>query len=910
MLRKIGFFLIGLLLVVAGIFGYREYVAEPTLLTVDQLVAEDALWVYHSKNFPADWADMHNSPLGRLITSVPDIQDIKRGVNALDSIALLSLLSNRSVYIVSHVIGNDDIGFSFYLDLENTNTPTDWENLVTTVRNSPAWKVERQQYQGVSIQEWVYQPQQVRFSWMQTDNFIIGSFTPFLVEDQIRRLSNTEVPEQSWRRMLSQSAFSQRDQGDVTVNGKQLTRFVSVFTAEQESRADFLMDALADCLMLDLSIENDQWLFSGFSEASPNKTYLSVFTEQSATSFGLGNYLPSRTAAVRQWTSSEASSWLGEYTEFLSQTKDSSNLSQLQRQFQDRTGNTLTEWFSWAGNELGVITLETSSGKTEDHLIVVEIADVATLEQNLQSFSGHLDSLSFQETYAGYTLRNLPDSTLPNLLTGKFSPAPNEYFWYHDASHLVLSNSLNALKRLISDQVAENTWSKSPGQSRFLERSINPANLSFLVDMPHYREQWMNNLSPKWAEWAQTQEAALNQLNEVALQFSTMGEEYYTNIVITYKTEDQPTNGSFTTANRQRIDTAISSKPFVVRGGDQKTRVVVQDQSNVVHLLNPAQQTIVWSDSTQASVVGEVTQINLPGSSAPNYIWATDSVLHLVDRLGNYVNGYPFYLPDGISVQYLSVFDYEQDGNYRFLITDPQGQLWLFNADRDNLAGWNPLSLTAPLAEAPKHIRVRGKDCIVALLENGLLYLLNRRGEAYPGFPVELGLACENPSFVKIDNTFTDSEISTVTESGEIISLNLQGTLLKREQLLRTSANAHFLLCPDRLEKDFIIVRQDEQRLSVLDETGRVWFEQSYFTPGALSRNELSVQYYNFGTDNQVIAISDKVQEFTYLFDRRGKLFNNRPIESRGEVALLYSEASNKYQLYRVYENELAVITF
>ncbi len=833
MLRKIGFFLIGLLLVAAGIIGYREYVAEPTLLTADQLVAEDALWVYHSKSFPANWADMQHSPLGRLIASVPDVQDIKRGVNALDSTALLSLLNNRSVYIVSHVIGNDDIGFSFYLDLKNTNTPTDWKNLVATVRNSPEWKVESQQYQGVSIQEWVHQSQQVRFSWIQTNNFIVGSFTPFLVEDQIRRLSNTEVPEQSWRRMLSQSAFSQHDQGDVIINGKQLSRFASVFTTDQENRANFLIDALADCLMLDVSIEDNQWLFSGFSEASPNKTYLSVFNEQSAAPFGLGSYLPSRTAAIRQWTSSEASSWLEEYTEFLSQTKDSSHLSQLRRQFQDKTGNTLTDWFSWAGNELGVVTLEASSSK-EDHLIIVEIADVAILEQNLQSLSGHSDSLSFQETYAGYTLRNLPDGTLPNLLTGELSSAPSEYFWYHDATHWVLSNSLNALKRLISDQIAENTWSRTPGQSRFLERSINPANLSLLIDMPHYREQWINGLSSKWAEWAKSQEAELNQLNEVALQFSTMGEEYYTNMVVTYQTENQPVSSGFITANRQRIDTAISSKPFVVRGGNQEIRVVVQDQLNVMHLLHPTQQTIVWSDSTKASLVGEVTQINLPGSSAPNYVWATDSVLHLVNRAGNYVNGYPFYLPEGISVQYLSVFDYEQDGNYRFLITDPQGQLWLFNADRDNLEGWNPLSLTVPLAEAPKHIRVRGKDCIVALLKNGLLYLLNRRGEAYPGFPVELGQACENPLFVNIDNTFADSELTTVTESGEVISLNLEGTLLKREQLLRTSANTHFLLCPDRLEKDFVIVRQDEQRLSVLDKDGRVWFEQSYFTPGAL----------------------------------------------------------------------------
>lgn len=912
MLRTIGFFLIGLLLLAAGFFGYRAYIAEPELLTIEQLVAEDALWVYHSPNFPEDWATMQRSPLGRLIASVPDVQDITKGVNALDSTALASFLGSRAVYIVSHVTGNDDIGFSFYVDLES-NTASDWKNLVAAVQSSSEWRVEGQQYRGVSIQEWIYQPGQIRFSWIRTDNFLMGSFTPFLVEDQVRRLSSPEVPGQSWRRMLTQATFSGHDEGDLIVNGKQLSRFFSVFAADQTDSNNFLTHNLADCLMLDLSIEDNQWLFSGFSEissggASSSETYLSVFNEPTATSFGLGNYLPGRTAAIHQWTSSETSSWLEEYTRFLSQTEDSSKLFSLQQQFQNKTGSTLVDWFSWAGKEMGVITLETSSSSANDHLIVVAIADVADFEQRIDAFKS--DSLLFQETYAGYSLRNLRDSSWPNLLTGKLSLAPDEYFWYHDASHWVLSNSLNALKRLISDQIAEGTWSKSPQTSRFLERSVNPANLSFLVDLPHYQAQWVNNLSPKWAEWAQTQETELNQLNKVALQFSTMGDEYYTNMVITYQVGEQITSSGFNTANRQRIDTVISSKPFVVRGANQQLQVVLQDQSNVVHLLHPSQQTVVWSDSAQASLVGEVVPINLPGSASPNYVWATDSVLHLVDRLGNPVNGYPFYLSNNISVQYLSVFDYEQDRNYRFLVTDPQGQLWLFNADRDNLEGWNPLSFTAPLAEAPHHVRVRGKDCIVVLLENGLLYLLNRRGEPYPGFPVELGQACTNPVLAKTGNSFSDSKLTTLTENGELISLNLEGTLLKREQLLRTSANTHFLLCPDRLEKDFIIVRQDEQRLSILDETGRIWFEQSYFTPGALRRNELAVQYYNFGIDNQVVAISDKVQEFTYLFDRRGQLFNNRPIESWGEIALLYSEAGNNYQVYRVYEDELAIITF
>ena len=694
----------------------------------------------------------------------------------------------------------------------------------------------------------------------------------------------------------SQSAFSQRDQGDIIINGQQLSRFFSVFTTDQSNQSTFLTHSLANCLMLDLSIENEQWLFSGFSKASLGNQYLSTFDNQSAASFGISNYLPKRAAAVREWTFSDVDSWMNQYTSFLLETKDSTRFTKLRERFQRETGSSVPDWFSWVGSEFGIITLETRSGKEYDQLILMEIADVAVLEQAMASIDH--ESSAFQETYAGYTLQSLNNSALPDLLLANFSSRPTEYFWYHDTDYLILSNSLNALKRLISDQVTENTWDKSPGQLRFLERSVNPANVTLLVDMPHYQEQWVEQLSSKWVKWASSQEQELSKLNKIALQFSTMGDEYYTSMVITYQTGNEQSATDFTTAQRQRLDTLISSKPFVVRGADQKLRVILQDQWKVVHLLNLAQQTVQWSDSTQATLVSDVTQINLPQSSSPNYIWATDSALHVVDQSGNSVDGYPFYLLQDIQVEYLSVFDYEQDGNYRFLVTDPQGQLWLFNADRDNLPGWNPLSLTAPLAEAPKHFRVRGKDCIVALLRNGLLYLLNRRGEPYPGFPIDLDQTCDNPLFIKTGNSFADSELTTITERGELIYLNLEGKLLKRGQLLRPSPNTHFMLCPDRLEKNYILIRQDDQRLSILDENGEVWFEQSYFTPGGLGRGELSVQYYNFETDRQVIAITDKVQEFTYLFNRQGQLFNNRPVESRSEERRVGKECRSRWSPY------------
>jgi len=916
-LRKLAILVAVLLLSGAGVYVYLQYIAEEEPITIGQLLPEDALWVYHSDRTVTDWSRMQATPLGKLIATIPDVEPVSLGLQHLDSATLIPWLDNRSCYIVGQVTGNDDLGFTFYFEIQ-PNEVSQWSQSQQSLLTNGKWQSENRQYQRTTIHEWEYSAGKITFSWIQVGNYIVGSFTPFLVEDQIRRLSSTEIPTNSWRSTVTNNVLSQRDQGDLIVNARQLVSLFSVFTPNP---AEGLTAAkLCQTMLLDISVEDEQWLFSGFSELSPDPAidpkqfFLATFREKSARPFQLSDYLPNRTAHVQQWAFTSAPDWTQRYVQFQSRRTDAADFRNQQQQFLDHTGKPLADWLSWAGTEFGVVELESNAEGPGDKLILLEIADLANLSEALKPLSSPADSLSFQEDFAGYSLQHLNDPALPALLLGGIGRREKGYFsecfYYHDSSYLVLSNRVNALKRLISDRMTESTWSKSAQQARFLENALEPANFSLLVNLPRYRERWTRSLSPKWSEWAQEQEALINQLGKIAVQFSAMEEEYYTSVVVTNQPQTVAASG-FSTTNRVRVDTLIGTKPFVLRNpSSQQLEVLVQDRGNVVHLINLATQSVLWSDSLAASIGNDVVSVTLPDNNQQHFVYATDSVLHLTGRNGNPAPGYPLYLPSGIQAQYLSVFDYEQDGNYRFLITDQSGKIWMYNADRDNLPGWNPLNLTAPLSATPQHFRVRGKDCIVALQENGVLFLLNRRGEPYPGFPVELGVPCHNPVFVQVGNSFADTELITVTDQGELLKFNLLGSLLQREQQLRTATATHFLLCPDRLEKNYILVRQDDQRLSVLDHKGQLWFEQSYFTPGALAREELAVQYYNFGSDNHIIVITDKIQEFTYLFNRRGELINDRPLESASEVALLYSEANRQHRVYRVYDDEVAVISF
>jgi hypothetical protein len=182
---------------------------------------------------------------------------------------------------------------------------------------------------------------------------------------------------------------------------------------------------------------------------------------------------------------------------------------------------------------------------------------------------------------------------------------------------------------------------------------------------------------------------------------------------------------------------------------------------------------------------------------------------------------------------------------------------------------------------------------------------LNRRGEMNSGFPVDLQGTFKNPFFIEPGPTIAQTILTTLSEKGEILKINLEGKLLKREQLYRPSKETRFVLSIDEFNKDYIIARQEMGLLTLLDKRGEVILEKDYITSGILE-----IQYFNAGFEKQIYAVTDKIQEFTYLYDHTGTLINYRPIESGHEVELIYSEPGEKYEVMANYDAKFSVINF
>jgi hypothetical protein len=138
-----------------------------------------------------------------------------------------------------------------------------------------------------------------------------------------------------------------------------------------------------------------------------------------------------------------------------------------------------------------------------------------------------------------------------------------------------------------------------------------------------------------------------------------------------------------------------------------------------------------------------------------------------------------------------------------------------------------------------------------------------------------------------------------------VIKVSLNGDVVDRQQLYRPDRESKFQIVPDALNNTYVISRHDYNRVSVLTQAGETLFEKELlYTDG------LEVQFYNFSAGNEVYIFTDPQQGFTYLYDGNGDLINMQPVESGFKVGMIYSEVSNKYNLYSCYGNQFSVISF
>ncbi|NJN28384.1 MAG: hypothetical protein HC819_21630 [Cyclobacteriaceae bacterium] len=900
-----------LIILAAGAFYYFR-IQQRKHLDIWKVVPSSAIIAYENNSLVEDWNTIVDKSIWKTLRKMPYFHAWEQNLANADSISgkdgtLDKLFRNRAFIISAHITSAKEFDFLFSLDLNDPPGKSTFSKLIDSMLGNHSLSSKSRNYQGLELNELVDKTSKSTFTYFIHENIVVGSFTPFLVEDVVRNVSEgyndtfkSQIP------ALEAISKLENDEGNIYIDFAKLPDLISGFV-NSDSKGTVGMDHFSGDTYLDIKMTDHELLLNGVStvDLTSSRSYIGTFRNQNPTRIRVTDLLPNATALLYHVTFSDFEEWQNQLTRYWSAV-DTAQFRKSQ-DFIDRYDMKL----DWVGHEAANAVLETHNRENPDQLVFVAIEDKNLAFEEMHRFANKLstemgDSV-YIELYNDQPIVQLPFREFPAMLVGNyFEGFENSYATIFD-NYLVVGNSMQVVKQFYSDLENENNWGKSVRQSNFLENTLSEASFSLMINTSLAWPMLMRKLNDKWGGVFKNYEEPLKSFDMMALQVSNLDQRFYTSVAIGHQEQIAAAPKSARLSKTQSIYTLspIVTKPFIVKNhNNNKFEVLVQDSLNILYQISNEGE-ILWGDSLRQRIVSNIDQVDYFKNSKLQYLFATNSQIHLLDRNGDYLENYPLKMKKGIELQHLSVIDYDNSKRYRWLAADSQGNMYMYDKEGNNLEGWQPRTMDGPLAVAPFHLRVKGGDCIIALQTNGVLNVMNRRGEMLPGFPFDLKAHGVKDLFVNIGNDFNSTQLVTVSEEGELIAINLKAKLVQREQLYKPGSESKFWLVKDALNKTYLIARQEYNKISLLDRKGELFMEKDLISSG-----DLFVQYYNFSNDNQIIVVIDREQEFAFVYDRDFEPISFEPSECSHPVGLLYQSRQQEYLLYKCFRNNFSIEVF
>jgi hypothetical protein len=304
---------------------------------------------------------------------------------------------------------------------------------------------------------------------------------------------------------------------------------------------------------------------------------------------------------------------------------------------------------------------------------------------------------------------------------------------------------------------------------------------------------------------------------------------------------------------------------FVTNHRTRQKDVVVQDVYNNLYLISNTGK-ILWKKRLHGPVLGRIEQIDIYKNGRLQLAFATPHRVYVIDRLGRDVSPFPARFNDEIT-QPLSVFDYDNNKNYRLLVTQGR-EVLMYNVNARTVRGFTFRSASNAINHQPQHFRIGRKDYILIKTENRL-HILDRTGRNR--ITPKTAVNYSGEAVYLYNNKFT-----TTSQSGDLVTIDMNGNT--GIQNLNLSDSHHIAATSKTL------VTLSDNNLNIRQKHYELDFG-NYLAP--------KIYYLN---DKIYITLTDLQTQKVYLFDSQSRLLSNFPVYGNSTMDLANIDSDNRLE--------------
>ena len=898
MIKRLLLILSVILLCGVGYFAYVTW-KEAENLSVWSFIPENSLLIVENEGINQLINHLGNQQTWNTLALIPEVAAIDASVQRMDSLlnqqnGFANALNQTPLLFSLHRTGKNRMAFLMVAEVSNLSN----RNLLTNIQDGylkAGYRKKNRVYLDQSIVELTGKKGE-SFTYTLYKNYFIGSFEAFLVEDAIRTLNSEPlVSFGSTSPELFDLIKLQKDQGNLYINLQELKRAITDISPKDAP------DQLGKSAFLDLRIENEQIELDGFAFAE-NEQWLKILDGINGQSFDISEVVPNKASILYHFSFDDPMKWGKNYSSYLK--KNHPEYYAGRARLQTKLDVDVSYLYQILSNEVAVCAVF-DADQTHKTLIM-EMKDMSLAQKyfdgiNERFFNQTKDSI-YQEDYKDYLITAFIAEELPLTLMGPIGEGFENCFYTSHRNYFLMSNTLPGLKQIIDDLEEENTWKKSLRKNNFLSKTNQEASFSMYINLPASISHLSKRLHPNWQPLIKDNEYILRSFENIAIQFNQVDDKYFTNILIDQEGATSIGEMTPTVLKSIALGAKLITKPILVK--DHTTTipaVFVQDSTFTLYWVNDAFE-VNWTLELDGPLQGGIQTLDYYKNSKLQYAFITPGNLHLVDREGKYIAGFPKNIGKADSLRSFNIIDYNSTKDYRFAIADRKGSIFLTDKEGNPLDGWDPKKMDRPLVQAPTHYRIGGKDLFAISMQKGEIHILNRRGDNYKGFPYSLEDFLTSPPFIRSGSSLEKSSISFVTQNGTYQTIDLTGKTQSIAQLYKPDPETVFKLILDVSNSSYLIGRFTDNQLDLLNADQELLFSKDY-----LSREDLFVQYYSFSPARQYIVVGNRSGTFIYLYDMTGRLMMNRPLQGNQPVSMMYYEKRDEQHIYLINDEELTL---
>ena len=816
--------------------------------------------------------------------SVLYINNLSRKIQIIDTIlnnSLKNISENNKLVTSIHSISKRDVDFIFSIDI----SILDKKYLIQKLRNRE-YSIQKRVFNDYEL----YDIKSVNeiFTFLFYQNLFIGSQSSILIEDVVRVINDKKSSFKLNHLNLFEYVKIKNDYGNLYINTNKLQELLKVFVNENKFKLNSLNNFF-DETFLDFSLDKNIISFNGFSSSYSNNKLTSFFKKNGGERFSFQKIIPNNTTWVYHISFHEEDNNTNNWKKILMLNSEKTR---------GKINDQILENFQ---NEFGLLKLEKNIKNEENELVIIKSKNIEIFNKIIKESNDDSKEL-FSEKYNNTTINKISNNPLISQLFDNPSNNPINTFYVTIDNYIIISNSISNIKEYLRKVEKQEVWSKSLYYNEIINNLNKESNINILINIPRtlifFLDKINNNYKENLIDF-------FNNFSFLSLQLTKFENHFYTSLVL--KKSKLSTKNSYTDYNinsdlKLILDNKIITKPNLIKSHiDNSIEVIVQDNHKNIYQISSEFQKI-WKDSILSNINSKIYQIDYYKNNKKQIIFSTKNKIYAYDRKGNNLTEYPLKNPSNYEIEQFNIIDYDNSKNYRIVIADKMGNIYLKDKTGKNLEGWNPLKINDQLSEAPFHIRVSKKDYIIIVEKNGKLNVLNRKGKTYKGFPIDFESNITNNVFINNKTNQKNTTITLLLDNGKLVQVNLNGEIIKENQLYRPSIDSKFYLLIDPTKKNYKIIVRNQSSIQIL-ENNETQFEKDFLNP-----ENLNFQYYYFGGKNEAIAILDKKNKSIEIYIFEGNLVSKHKISSDQLISILYYESKKEFNIYSIVNNTLSII--